>query len=116
MNKATRIEADYPYSYDSRRHVQVGKPHQGEVTKHIYVSTTSTDSGGYYYASTVAHLSFDRARELAHAILAEIGDDCTAEPSAVTHVHNVTVNLPEVGDLPLDYVLAVVQRLSAYAA
>lgn len=97
----TTITADFPYHSGGRK-VQVGRP----VDKgYAYVSVTEDDrADGGDHVHAVAHLSFERAREVAHALLAEIGepvDKTTPLPSF----------LPDPADLPLDYALAVTEAV-----
>jgi hypothetical protein len=111
VSRTATIHADYPYVANDKRHVEIGKPHRGEETKHVYVSVQQYD-GDHYGQHAVAHLSFNRARELAHALLAEIG-----ESVGTTVVHNhASGDLPEVGDLPLDYAQSVVEHVASFSA
>jgi hypothetical protein len=116
------IKANYPYTDRSDRVVEIGKPHRGGETKHIYVSVTEevdgVDAYEDRYSHAVAHLSYDRARELAYAILAEIGDTGSIAPvpgATYGEFSPPKPDLPDVGDLPLDYALDVVQRFTQAA-
>jgi hypothetical protein len=94
------IKADYPYGYETDRDVCVGTTYSDGTYLYVQVVQSGEDE----FTCATAHMTRDRAREVAYALLAEIG-----EPVPV--VNNVVIqqnaNLPEVDDLPLDYALRV---------